>query len=65
MTSTDFTTDSGSSTDSVKIHTLGRFQVLVDGAPIRFQTRAHSKPLELLKVLIALGGDNVPETLLA
>jgi TolB-like protein len=48
----------------VAIYTLGRFQVRLAGAPLRFETRAHRKPLELLKVLIALGGEQVAEELL-
>ena len=46
---------------SVRIHTLGGFRVTVGGRPLQFETRAHRKPLELLKVLIALGGENVSE----
>ena len=35
----------------VRVHTLGRFAVEVDGQPLRFETRGQRKPLELLKVL--------------
>ncbi|MBW7998383.1 MAG: AAA family ATPase [Candidatus Glassbacteria bacterium] len=43
----------------VKISTLGRFSVEVDGNPLRFGTKTQRKPLELLKVLVALGGEGV------
>ena len=44
----------------VKIYCLGRFGVLQDDMPIRSEGKAQRKPLELLKVLIALGGRDVP-----
>ena len=43
----------------IKIFTLGRFMVEVDGAPLRFKARAQRKPLELLKALVALGGETI------
>ena len=43
----------------IKVFTLGRFSILKDGVPIRFSTKAQKKPLELIKVLIALGGRDV------
>ncbi len=49
----------------VRVHTLGRFRVLVDEAPLRFSAKAQKKPLELLKALIALGGKGVREERLA
>ena len=42
-----------------KVFVLGRFQVLKDGAPIRFSRRQQRKPLELLQALIAFGGTEV------
>jgi LuxR family transcriptional regulator, maltose regulon positive regulatory protein len=45
----------------VKILTFGRFELLVDDRPVRSSTKAQKKPLELLQVLIALGGQAVPE----
>ncbi len=45
----------------VKIHALGRFDILKDGAPLKFAGKVQRKPLDLLKVLIALGGRDVPE----
>lgn len=45
----------------IKIHTLGRFALLVDDKPSSLAARAQNKTLELLKVLIALGGREVPD----
>ena len=47
---------------AARIYTLGRFSIVKDGAPLRFTGKAQKKPLELLKVLIAFGGRNVPES---
>lgn len=57
--STTFNPANSTSTP-VRIFTLGRFLIEVQGQPIRFKTKARRKPLELLKALIALGGDSVP-----
>jgi len=43
----------------VRIHTLGRFAVLIDGEPLSFAGKAQRKPLEILKCVIALGGRDV------
>lgn len=43
----------------VRIYTLGRFSVVVDGAAVKFSGKTQKKPLELLKLLIALGGRDV------
>lgn len=40
----------------VKVYTLGRFRIDVDGRPLEFPGKAQKKPLELLKALIAFGG---------
>ena len=45
----------------VKIHTLGRFELVLDGTPVLFSGKARRKPLQLLKALIALGGEQVNE----
>lgn len=45
----------------IKIHTLGRFTVLRDGAPLRFAAKAQKRPLALLKAMIARGGRDVSE----
>ena len=49
----------------VKIYTLGRFNVLKDELPIRFEGKAQRAPLNLLKALIAFGGRDVSEQRLA
>jgi LuxR family maltose regulon positive regulatory protein len=45
----------------VKVFTLGRFDIERDNEPVNFGAKAPRKPLELLKALIALGG-NASET---
>jgi DNA-binding SARP family transcriptional activator len=45
----------------VRIHTLGRFSVLLEGEPLQFSGKAQRKPLELLMALVALGGRDVSE----
>ncbi|HLQ26479.1 MAG TPA: BTAD domain-containing putative transcriptional regulator [Acidiferrobacterales bacterium] len=45
----------------VKLYTLGRFTILIDGKPLRFTGKAQRKPLELLMALIAFGGREVSE----
>ena len=42
------------------VRTLGRFEIQLDGAPLRSAGKAQRKPLELLKVLIAHGERGVP-----
>lgn len=39
----------------IVIYTLGRFEVLLNGAPLRFKGRAPVRSLELLTLLIAAG----------
>ncbi len=46
---------------SIRIHTLGRFEIFKDDKPIQFTGKVQKKPLELLKVLVALGGKDVAE----
>jgi DNA-binding SARP family transcriptional activator len=43
----------------LRVHVLGHFRVLKDDEPVRFTRRAQRKPLELLQVLIAFGGNEV------
>jgi ATP/maltotriose-dependent transcriptional regulator MalT/DNA-binding SARP family transcriptional activator len=45
----------------VRVYTLGRFGVVIDGKPLQFDGKAQRKPLELLMALVALGGRNVGE----
>ena len=49
----------------VKIYTLGRFGLVVDGQPVTFGRKAQRKPLELLKILIAWGGRDVSQAQIA
>ncbi len=42
-----------------RIDMLGGFRLLHDGAPIEFSGKGPGRPVELLKVLVALGGQNV------
>ncbi|HKC44669.1 MAG TPA: bacterial transcriptional activator domain-containing protein [Burkholderiales bacterium] len=49
----------------LRIHALGRFEVVRDGAPLAFRGKAQKKPLELLKALVSLGGDGVEASRLA
>ena len=49
----------------IKIYTLGRFEIVKNGVPLRFNGKAQQKPLAMLKALIALGGRNVSEFSLA
>ena len=43
----------------LKIHTLGRFELCRDGAPVILSCKAPKKPLEMLKILVANGGRGV------
>jgi DNA-binding SARP family transcriptional activator len=43
----------------VRIYTLGRFEIQLDGMPLRFEGKAQRKPLELLKAVIAFGPGEV------
>ena len=45
----------------VRIYTLGRFGVVIDGQRLRFERKAQRRPLELLMALISLGGRDVSE----
>ena len=45
----------------VRIHTLGRFEVLVNDEPLEFSRKVPKKTLALLKVLVAYGGQEVSE----
>lgn len=44
----------------VRVYTLGRFAVVCNGSAVKFSGKTQKKPLELLKLLIALGGRDVP-----
>lgn len=45
----------------LRIYTLGRFSVLIDGKPLSFIDKAKKRPLELLKALLSFEGKNVSE----
>lgn len=45
----------------IRILTLGRFDVHLDGVPLRFAAKTPRKPLALLKALVAFGGSEVPQ----
>jgi len=45
----------------IRITTLGKFDLIRDGSPLKFGTKIPKKPLTLLKALIALGGQDVPQ----
>ncbi len=44
----------------LRIYTLGRFSVVRDEVSVRFDRKPQRRPLDLLKVLVALGGRDVP-----
>lgn len=43
----------------VKIYTLGRFEIVMNGDPLVFSGKMQKKPLEMLKAVIAMGGKYV------
>lgn len=49
----------------LKIYTFGRFEVLKNGEPLVIGGVVQKKPVELLKALIALGGRDVSEDIIA
>jgi len=49
----------------IRIYTLGGLRIEIDGEPLAFGTKPPAKPLELLKTLIAMGGQNVKTNRLA
>jgi LuxR family maltose regulon positive regulatory protein len=44
----------------VRIYALGRFEMQTNGEALHFEGKAQHKPIELAKVLVALGGRDVP-----
>jgi TolB-like protein len=50
---------------TVRVFTLGRFRVEVAGAPLQFGRKAQRRPLDLLKLLIAYGGEAISAEQLA
>lgn len=45
----------------LRIHVLGRFSIIKDGVPLQYSKKAPRKILDMLKLIIALGGDDIPE----
>jgi DNA-binding SARP family transcriptional activator len=43
----------------LRVRALGGFELIRDGAPMRFAGKAQQRPLDLLKMVIALGGEGV------
>jgi DNA-binding response OmpR family regulator len=43
----------------LKVHTLGQFALQVNGQPLIFSRKAQKRPLDLLRMLVALGGTRV------
>jgi DNA-binding SARP family transcriptional activator len=52
----------GEAAKPIRVFTLGRFEVTLDGAPLRFVFKVPRKPLALLKVLLAGGHNGVTQT---
>ncbi|MEE9303903.1 MAG: bacterial transcriptional activator domain-containing protein [Thiotrichaceae bacterium] len=50
---------------TVRVHTLGRFSIQIDGQPLLAARLRQQKPLELLQVLIAFGGRDVSADLIS
>lgn len=45
----------------LKVYTLGRFAIIKNGEPVVFSRKVQKKTLELLKAVIAFGGEDVRE----
>ena len=50
---------------AIKIYTLGRFEIQRNGIAIEFSRKAQRRPLDLLKALLAQGGQGVSEDVIA
>lgn len=46
----------------IKIYAMSGFNIIKDGIPLRFSTKAPRKTIDVLKLLISLGGKDVPES---
>ena len=46
----------------IKLYTLGRFEIVLDGEPLRFTGKVQKKPLELLMALASFGEREVSES---
>ena len=45
----------------MKLFTLGRFAVEIEGMPLQFGGKTPRKPLAVLKTIVAFGGSEVPQ----
>lgn len=45
----------------VEVRTLGRFEIVKDGQALRFEGKMQRKPFALLKALVGMGGQSVPQ----
>ena len=45
----------GTDSWSIQVYALGRFEILLDGEPLRFRLKTPRKPLALLKTLLCGG----------
>lgn len=48
-----------------RVYSLGRFKVLKNDRPLSFIANVQRKPMELLKAMIAFGGEEIPEDRIA
>jgi LuxR family maltose regulon positive regulatory protein len=46
---------------TLKVYTLGKFELFKEGQPVEFQKKVQKKPLLMLKAMIALGGKDIDE----
>ena len=46
----------------VRVYTMGRFSVVIDGKPLVFRSKAQKRPIDLLKAVISLGGRGVAKS---
>lgn len=45
----------------VKVRTFGRFDLFRWGEPVPFSAKGRKKPLDMFKILISLGGEDIPK----
>lgn len=45
----------------IRVYTLGKFEMVIDGKPVESEGKVQKKPLEMLKAIIAFGGHGVSE----
>jgi LuxR family maltose regulon positive regulatory protein len=55
---------SAAESQPIRIYSLGRFKIVLDGAPLRFTPKEPRKPLSLLKALLCAGGRGVSQNTL-